>query len=1035
MNQLHESLDIASKQHVYDEKIILAHSLRVGHQWLDGVSMGGGTPVNVSVSTLMGLVIRMAESQRTAVGATVMNAMRGEYLTGSLFRELAVKENGYILSIAPSSGLVSTMYRMIIDLRLAGLEPDNLDIANFESEIKGCEIKIFLERWNERLREESLADYPQLLVWATEEIQSREDNSLPHLLIPENSNLTWLEEQFLAAWPKNRIILLQVDKPGDDSGQDASSDLSLLQWVNTVDAAPTPLQDDSVKIFRALGERNEVRGVLRRCLAQGKPLDTVELLYTDTTTYLPLIFETAHTIFSDDNGSINDIPVTFAQGVPARYARPARALALFTQWVKNQHPQTIFVQMLQEDLLEFPELSGQKLSNSRMATLFREIFIGFGESRYESVIDRKLNELEGRIEDFATSEDNDEEEADQKRKGLERKHATFCHIKELIQPFLALGRSIALDGTKSLDAAQEFLNSYAKGSNTFDNYARTSLIESISALHAIIESDTHEEHGSMLDWLQDIVQTTTIAGAGPRPGCLHVAPMLGGGQSGRPNTFIVGLNDNRFPGAGLQDPLLLDHERKAISDRLSTASESIKQKKNDFTELLTQLRGSLTLSYSCQDVVTDHDSYPSPSLLSIYRIISGNREGDIETFIQWLDPAETFSPQDSGVSLTPDDWWLWRLCGPETISKPEELVHAVFPNLAQGNHALSMRSSNEFTEFDGFVPEAGSLLSPTAENGRPVSASALETLAKCPFQFFMRYGLRVQAPDTIEINPTRWLEANETGTLLHDVFRDYMRGIRDESLLPDIERDKERIHTILDKYVNQWLDQCPPPTESVYRREFSDLQKAINTFLIDETERCKSSCTPMYFEAALGMPSDGSGTPLDSREPVTLTLPSGNKMRARGQIDRIDQVGEEDAHAYEIWDYKTGGTSQFKQDDPFQQGRKIQNTLYMLMADQVLKASIDPKAQLHRFGYFFPSIKGKGERISWPKLELSDGITILDKLCALASNGAFPHSHESGDCYFCDHAELSDVEIDGLKEKLDDESNRPLTPFRELRNS
>jgi hypothetical protein len=105
----------------------------------------------------------------------------------------------------------------------------------------------------------------------------------------------------------------------------------------------------------------------------------------------------------------------------------------------------------------------------------------------------------------------------------------------------------------------------------------------------------------------------------------------------------------------------------------------------------------------------------------------------------------------------------------------------------------------------------------------------------------------------------------------------------------------------------------------------------------------------------------------------------------------------------------------------------------MLMADQALKSCIDLNAQLLRFGYFFPSIKGKGERISWPKLELSEGITILDKLCELASNGAFPHSHDSKDCLFCDHTELSDTEINGLQEKMGDESNESLAPFRELR--
>ena len=296
---------------------------------------------------------------------------------------------------------------------------------------------MFLGKWNEKLREELLADFAQLLIWATEEIKSCGENSLPHLLLPENSNPTWLEEQFLAAWPESRKSSLRIDGSDDDSVQDASSDLSLLRWVNAVDTAPQPLNDDTVLIFRALGERNEVRGVLRRCLAQRIPLDTVELLYTEAGTYLSLIFETAHTVFTDDKDSTNDIPVTFAQGVPARYARPARALALLVQWVRNDFPQTIFVQLLQEDLLEFPELSGQKSSTSRMATLVREIFIGFGESRYESVINSKLKELEGRIEDTKNSEDEDEEQIERKRKSMERKHASFCQIKEEVLPFLA----------------------------------------------------------------------------------------------------------------------------------------------------------------------------------------------------------------------------------------------------------------------------------------------------------------------------------------------------------------------------------------------------------------------------------------------------------------------------------------------------------------------------------------------------------------------------------------------------------------------
>ena len=50
-----------------------------------------------------------------------------------------------------------------------------------------------------------------------------------------------------------------------------------------------------------------------------------------------------------------------------------------------------------------------------------------------------------------------------------------------------------------------------------------------------------------------------------RPGAAARMPVRQPPRGGRPlrgdHTFIVGLDDTRFPGAGLQDPLLLDAER------------------------------------------------------------------------------------------------------------------------------------------------------------------------------------------------------------------------------------------------------------------------------------------------------------------------------------------------------------------------------------------------------------------------------------------------------------------------------------------
>ena len=99
-------------------------------------------------------------------------------------------------------------------------------------------------------------------------------------------------------------------------------------------------------------------------------------------------------------------------------------------------------------------------------------------------------------------------------------------------------------------------------------------------------------------------------GAGPRPHCLHVAHVRAGGHTGRPHTFIVGLDDSRFPGAGLQDPLLLDSERRQLSPNLEIAATRLENKLRDFARLLARLRGRLTLSFCARSVNDDREMFP-----------------------------------------------------------------------------------------------------------------------------------------------------------------------------------------------------------------------------------------------------------------------------------------------------------------------------------------------------------------------------------------------------------------------------------------
>src|SRR5262249_2936718 len=148
------------------------------------------------------------------------------------------------------------------------------------------------------------------------------------LLVPEHLDLSGLERQLLDAWPAQQRADAPVDHaaPLPDVNNEALSDAELLRWVLLPADAPAPRRGGTVAVFRAIGEINEVREVIRRRLSGQIPLDQVELLCTDSNTYVPLIFETFARLSGDDDVALDALPVTFHDGIPAPKTRPGRAL-------------------------------------------------------------------------------------------------------------------------------------------------------------------------------------------------------------------------------------------------------------------------------------------------------------------------------------------------------------------------------------------------------------------------------------------------------------------------------------------------------------------------------------------------------------------------------------------------------------------------------------------------------------------------------------------------------------------------------------
>jgi RecB family exonuclease len=153
-------------------------------------------------------------------------------------------------------------------------------------------------------------------------------------------------------------------------------------------------------------------------------------------------------------------------------------------------------------------------------------------------------------------------------------------------------------------------------------------------------------------------------------------------------------------------------------------------------------------------------------------------------------------------------------------------------------------------------------------------------------------------------------------------------------------------------------------------------------------------------------------------------------------VDRIDQLENAQPPTYVVWDYKTGSSRKYNQEDPFQEGRRIQNVVYLEMVDSRLRQVISTEARLESFGYFFPSSRGHGERICWKAEELSDGREVLKHLIALLKAGVVPATNQKDDCLYCNvRGTCGDVAatVSASASKLVGPDSELLMPFQELR--
>ena len=395
-----------------------------------------------------------------------------------------------------------------------------------------------------------------------------------------------------------------------------------------------------------------------------------------------------------------------------------------------------------------------------------------------------------------------------------------------------------------------------------------------------------EEALALRDWLPVLEAGLASLTVGVIPPALDQVLIGAVDRSRNPElklALVLGVNEGVFPAPPEPPPLLTDAEREALIRRGATLGAVLRERmaKERYLGYIACTRASeqLIVTHARQDT---RGAVLNPSLFveQLQRIFprigmeefSGAVEpGQAEHVFEVLPPllrgeiagADELRAVEK-IAPVMERWERWQ-----TLANPDKLV--LSPPAVDALYGRELRTS----------------------------ISALETFAGCPFEFFVRYGLRADERALFEADP------RQTGSFQHEILSRFHEQLRTgKKRWRDItpEEARERIATIgveVSHAFGEGLFEADARSRFMARSLIGQLQNLMAA-LVGWMRQYEFD--PQEVELAFGLS--------EARLPAwRLAVSGGRSLVMRGKIDRIDlwrAPGADEAWAV-IVDYKSSG--------------------------------------------------------------------------------------------------------------------------------
>ena len=175
------------------------------------------------------------------------------------------------------------------------------------------------------------------------------------------------------------------------------------------------------------------------------------------------------------------------------------------------------------------------------------------------------------------------------------------------------------------------------------------------------------------------------------------------------------------------------------------------------------------------------------------------------------------------------------------------------------------------------------------------SVSKLETYKKCPFSYFLKYGLNLKQKEELKI------QNFDTGSFMHEIIDLFFNQVKEENIqLTELLGEEEKIRKIVNQIVETKLDY------GKYRFTATVKYK----ILIQRLERMVTKALKYIVESLVYSDFNVEGTEVEfdngkEYKPIEITLGTGKRIEIRGKIDRVDIARTSDGNYLRIIDYKS----------------------------------------------------------------------------------------------------------------------------------